>query len=114
MPYITAKVNTQVTAEQELALKTRLGKAIEFFPGKSEEWLMVHFQDNQRLWFKGDCTNPCAYVEVSLFGTLDRTAAVRMTGEVCRMFEEILNIPQSQTFVKYEQSEFWGWNGNNF
>ena len=45
MPYIDAKVNVSITAEQEKELKTRLGKAIEIIPGKSESWLMIAFED---------------------------------------------------------------------
>ena len=38
MPFINSKISTSVSAEQEQALKTRLGQAISIVPGKSENW----------------------------------------------------------------------------
>lgn len=36
MPFITAKVSTPITKEQETELKTRLGQAIELVPGNPD------------------------------------------------------------------------------
>lgn len=53
MPFITAKVSTPLTKEQEIEIKTKLGQAIELVPGKSEEYLLLKFEDNCRLWLRG-------------------------------------------------------------
>ena len=39
MPFININTNVSVSKAQETAVKTRLGKAIELIPGKSESWL---------------------------------------------------------------------------
>ena len=49
MPFINSKISTSVSAEQEQALKTRLGQAISIVPGKSENWLMLGFEPNYNL-----------------------------------------------------------------
>ena len=54
MPFINSKISTSVSAEQEQALKTRLGQAISIVPGKSENWLMLGFEPNYNLYFRGD------------------------------------------------------------
>lgn len=41
MPFIISRVSTPITKEQETELKSRLGKAIELVPGKSEEYLLL-------------------------------------------------------------------------
>lgn len=114
MPYIETKVSTKISSEQEKILKERLGKAIENFPGKSENWLMLNFEDNCRIYFKGDNRLPSAFVEVKIFGKVDPSAAEKMTKDICSMLEEILEIPQSRTYVKYEGTDTWGWNGSDF
>lgn len=68
MPFIEAKTNQKISSEQERKLKERLGKAIETIPGKSESWLMLNFQDECRLYFKGDGETPAAFVEIKIFG----------------------------------------------
>ena len=53
MPFIKAKVSCQISEEQEIELKAGIGKAIELVPGKSEESLLLEFEDNCRLWLRG-------------------------------------------------------------
>ena len=53
MPFINSKISTPISIEQEQALKTRLGQAISIVPGKSESWLMLGFEPNYNLYFRG-------------------------------------------------------------
>ena len=53
MPFINSKVSVALTDTQKEELKTELGKAITLIPGKSESWLMLGFEDNYSLYFKG-------------------------------------------------------------
>jgi len=54
VPFINSKVNVALSEEEKTALKTKLGQAISLIPGKSESWLMVGFEDNCSLYFKGN------------------------------------------------------------
>lgn len=114
MPYIETKVSTSIIAEQEKLLKEKLGVAIENFPGKTERWLMLNFEENCRLWFMGNQDAPTAYVEVKLLGEVKPEAAEKMTADVCAIMEDVLHIPMDRTYVKYESVNTWGWNGSNF
>lgn len=68
MPFIISRTNCPIGREQEVQLKTRLGKAIELVPGKSEEYLMLGFEDNCRLWLRGDDSRPMVYIEAAIWG----------------------------------------------
>lgn len=114
MPIINVKLNTHLSQYKETALKTRLGEAIATFPGKSEYWLMIDFADNCRLWFRGYNNFPIAMVEIKLFGGADEETCSRMTKLVCDIFHEELNISPDHIYVKYEFTDRWGWNGENF
>lgn len=114
MPMIQTKTSIAITNQQELMLKSELGKAIAIFPGKSEQWLMLSFEDNCRMYFKGDNSQPLAYIEVNVFGKIDSSAADRFTSKVCEIFDTVLGIAPSNVYVKYEEIDTWGWNGGNF
>ncbi|MDD6137225.1 MAG: phenylpyruvate tautomerase MIF-related protein [Lachnospiraceae bacterium] len=114
MPFINSKISTDITPEQETTVKELLGQAISVIPGKSESWLMVGFEPNYKLYFKGDNSEPTAFVEVSVFGTENRQAFNMLTAKICEIFKQVLNIPQERVYVKYEATGNWGWNGGNF
>jgi phenylpyruvate tautomerase PptA (4-oxalocrotonate tautomerase family) len=114
MPYIDSKVSVSISKEKEMELKTRLGKAIECIPGKSESWLMTGFQDNYHLYFRGDDSEPMAFVEVKILGAENKEAFNKLTGEIATIFNDVLGIAKDHIYVKYEAVANWGWNGANF
>ncbi|MFA9398650.1 MAG: phenylpyruvate tautomerase MIF-related protein [Clostridiaceae bacterium] len=114
MPYIDSKVSIEISSKQEMELKKRLGQAIGIIPGKSENWLMVGFQDNYHLYFGGDNKEPIAFVEVKVFGKENPIAFNALTAEITNIFNEVLNIAKDHIYVKYEAVSNWGWNGENF
>ena len=114
MPFIDSKVSVTMSKEQETELKTRLGKAISLIPGKSESWLMTGFQDNYHLYFRGDNSKPTAFVEVKVYGKENPKAFDALTGEICKIFGDVLNISADHIYIKYEAVSNWGWNGGNF
>lgn len=114
MPYISTKTNVKLSKDQSEAIKTKLGKAIELLPGKSENWLMVAFEDESNLYFKGKNDKPLAFVEVKLFGKASRDAYNHLTREITNILRDELNIQPDCIYVKYEEVSNWGWNGSNF
>ena len=113
MPFINSKISTSVSAEQEQALKTRLGQAISIVPGKSENWLMLGFESNYNLYFRGDNSEPLAMVDVSVFGDEDAAAFSALTAEICKIFDEVMGIAPDHVYVKYQTVKYWGWNSDN-
>ena len=111
---ISTKTTTQITAEQELILKEKLGKAIEILPGKTETWLMLGFEENCKLWFRGDNSKPLAYVEVSALGKISPDSAKKLTAEICDILKTVLGIEGDGVYVKYEETDKWGFDGGNF
>lgn len=113
MPFINSKVSVSISEEQEKELKNRLGQAIAIVPGKSEAWLMTGFEDNYHLYFRGDNSQPIAYIEVKIYGDENPTAFDALTTEITKIFNEVLGIAPDHIYVKYEAVKNWGWNGNN-
>lgn len=113
MPFINTKTTVSISKEAEKELKTKLGKAIACL-GKGEQWLMLHFEDNCRMWFKGDSGKELAFVDIALFGKASDAQYDKMTGTVCDIISETLKISPDCIYVKYEEVAHWGYNGFNF
>lgn len=114
MPYIRTTVSKELTPENIESIKAKLGQAIALIPGKTESWLMLAFEDKMNMYFKGDCSEDYAYVEVSLFGTTSDAAYDRLTAAISEIINEELGIDRANVYIKYEETNHWGWNGTNF
>ena len=114
MPFIISRVNRSISREQEVELKARMGKAIELVPGKSEEYLLLGFEDNCRLWLRGDDSDPIAYIEANIFGNEEHLGYDAFTAEVTMTFHEVLDIAPENVYINYTDIPDWGASGRNF
>lgn len=114
MPYILTKTTVSISSEKRETIKKKLGKAIELIPGKSESWLMLAFEDNCSMYFKGSNEKPLAFLEVKIFGKASSDAYDRLTKAITEIISEELGIRPEGIYVKYEEVSTWGWNGSNF
>lgn len=114
MPCIQTITNVKIPKEKEETIKVKFGKAIELIPGKSENWLMVTFQDECSMYFKGSARDVMALVEVKLFGKASSKAYDSLTETITSILQAELGIEPPQIYVKYEEVEHWGFNGRNF
>lgn len=114
MPFISTKVNIKLSPENIDSLKREFGQAISILPGKSENYLMLSFEDNCTLFFRGSSESPIAFVEVKLFGRASANSYEKLTQKLTSILNDVLNIPPANIYIKYEETEYWGWNGANF
>lgn len=114
MPFINSKVSTKVTKEQENEIKTMLAKAAQEVLGKGENWLMVGIEPECILYFRGDDSQPAAFVDVSIYGGENKQAFSTFTGRVCDILNQVLGISPDRVYVKYYATSNWGWNSSNF
>ena len=114
MPFIDSRISVKASAEQKEELKKRLGQAIAIIPGKSESWLMVNIQDEQTMYFRGDNSDPIAFICVNIYGSANPAAFEKMTAELTKIYGELFNVAPDHMYVKYAASTDWGWNGSNF
>ena len=113
MPFIQVSTNREVSLEKEEKIKTALGKAITLIPGKSETWLMVNIRGDENLYFQGK-KDPCAFVEVKLYGGENAKAFSELTSEVTSLLSSTLGIEQQRIYVSYFTTHHWGYSGSNF
>ena len=104
MPFINSKISVALTDAQEQEIKSRLGQAIT----------AIGFEPEYKLYFRGSKDQPMAMVEVSVYGSENPSAFSKLTGEICKIFEDVLGIAPDHVYVKYQAVANWGWNGGNF
>ena len=114
MPCIQTKVNVSLTDEQEKSMKKRMGEAISIIPGKSESWLMVELEGDKHMFFKGKNDRPIAFAAISSYGSVDPSSASALTAKICDILEKELGVPKDNIYVRYAETDLWGWNGRNF
>ena len=112
MPYINTIASVGINGRKQQIIKERMGKAIELIPGKSEDWLMLSFRDNVRMFFKGE-EDPCAMCQVKLYGSAQEKDYPALTAALTDIFVEELDIPMDRIYITYETIDTWGWNGGN-
>ena len=113
MPFIDSKSTLKLSDQQKEDLKRELGKAISVM-NKSENYLMVGILDGYDLFMGGKKLEKGAFISVQVLGSVDQAQSQKMTGEICRIVSEQLDIPGSNVYVNYLGYRDWGWNGGNF
>lgn len=111
MPFMKAKTSCPISKEQEIEIKSRMGKAIEYVSGKSVESLLLEFEGNCRLWLQGDNTESIAYIEGAVFGNEPHYGYDAFTTEITSIFADVLKIHPDHIYIKYEDITTWGVQG---
>lgn len=114
MPFIISRTNCGISREQELQLKSRLGKAIELVPGKSEQFLLLGFEPDSHLYLRGSDSQPIAYIEAAIWGNEAHLGYDQFTAEVTRIFHDVLGIAPENIYIRYSDIPDWGVAGQNF
>lgn len=113
MPFINAKFSSTVSPEQEIGIKTALGQAITLL-GKPERYLMVQIEDDCRLYFGGKNDEPIAFFDVSLLHSAPRSSYEALTGRLCEIAKDMMGVDGSNVYVKFEETENWGYDSFMF
>ncbi len=114
MPFINTKTNIVLCLSQKTKIKDQFGAMIGILPGKSEQWLMVGFDDKPHSLFFGGSEDPAAIVEVKVYGTIPNDRYDELTQKITNIISTNTGIGADRIYVKYSEVEHWGWSGSNF
>lgn len=113
MPFIRITTNEKIEKCQEDLIRMDLGCAIECISGKTEAWLMIEVRDEARMAFSGE-TWSCAMVEVDLFGAADPVEKNALTEQICNTVNVATGVPTDRIYVRYLETDAWGFDCKNF
>lgn len=111
MPFIVSRVNLPISAEKERELKTLMGRAIGLVPGKSEESLLLVFEENCSIYLRGESEQPVAFVEAQIFGNEEHRGYAQFTRAVTEIFHRVLGIAPGNVFLSFRDIPVWGMSG---
>ncbi|KAJ51781.1 phenylpyruvate tautomerase PptA (4-oxalocrotonate tautomerase family) [Clostridium tetanomorphum] len=114
MPYINATVSTKLSEEKRETIKAKLGEIICKIPGKSEQWLMISFNDNNSIYFRGNIKEKAAFIEVKIYGSTNRKTKNEIAKDISNVFEGELGILKDNIYLTFEEIQDWAWNGALF
>ena len=102
MPFISFTTNHKLTLRQENEITKRTGELISILPGKKEENLMLHLEDNQIMYFRGEDI-PCMMIAVKLYNKVDLNAKKEFTEKLVVMIKETTNIDVDDIYVSFDE-----------
>ena len=114
MPFINLRTTTKISEDKETVLRRELGKIITLIPGKRETWLMLEFEDECKMAFRGTADADCAMIIVELLGGASNKAYDDMTKALCELVNTELSVPMDRIYVRYAEYSHWGFAGENF
>ena len=109
MPYISFKTNHKLTLRQVNTIKSKSGELISLIPGKTEKALMIHMEDDQIMYFKGEET-PCMMIEINLYKCAEFDDKKKLTEAMIQMIHETTKIEADNIYVIFHEFDHWGLN----
>lgn len=113
MPYLQITTNIPVSDHTADVIQQQMGYAISSLKGKSEQWLAMRIEDDARMWFAGN-DDPFIMTQVAIYGSADLEDYEMLTARITDILESTLDVSPERIYVKYSETDSWGWNGRNF
>lgn len=111
MPYIQVVTSKKLQTDQKELIKNELGKAISLIPGKSEEVLMLCFQDGATLYFQGQKKENTAFVEVNLHGSAELKDKKKLVEKISEILKQQMQTEGNNLFISIPEYPNWGFRG---
>lgn len=116
MPFIQVLTNAELTRDDERKIKTALARVLEDVAKKPEQWLMVHIQGSQALFFQGSHEQRNAYMEVKYIGSFTNAVREQVVKAAAKILKEVAAVSPDRLYVHFDESggSDWGWNNSLF
>lgn len=107
MPFMDLKMSCDLTEPKELKLKEAFGTVISEISGKSEASLMIQFEDDCRMWFKGKNDLPAAFLHLLIYGNASENDKKAFSQKAIGILNQELDIPKENVYVQIDESTNW-------
>ena len=110
MPLLTISTTVKVTDKNSLLKKS--SQLISSLTKKSENFVMVKFEDCSNMFFAGS-TADCCYVELKSIGSID---SEKMSVDITEFFSNEIGVPAKRIYINFVNIEpsMWAWNKSTF
>jgi len=111
MPFINVNTTKKIDGKKRETIKKKLGELISIIPGKSEEVLMIKFDDGSCIYYSGSLKDNAAYVDIRIHGSATKEQKTELIEEVFAAFKEQLGTDEKDMFVTISEFGNWGFQG---
>lgn len=110
MPYIRLSTSKPVSAEQQIALKSELARAVELIPGKKEALLMVEIVAGQTMFYRGE-RGDFAFIDARFSGDIPFEHKKIFTEAAFKTVAEVLGLNEESVNLTFSCFSDWGTKG---
>ena len=109
MPFIHIKTSHTLSGEETNRLKDGLFDTIDIIKGKTRDMLMVHIEDGQKMFYRGE--PDATLIDVMVAGNADTEDFKKHCAAVTGLFCDITGAPSAAVYIKYGQMPICGLDG---
>lgn len=114
MPYIEAKLSTELSETQKEDLQNKLTQAVSSAFGKPSMYIMTNIETGKSLYMGANKAENGAYLSISLLGSATKQACQGLTENICALLENDFNLNGKNVYITYHPTDLWGWNSMMF
>ena len=114
MPFLKLQTSTPVPEDMREPLLAGLSQIISESIGQPEKYVMVTVETDPVMM--NSKVGQAAFVDLRSIGGLNREVNNQITGELCALLGEKLEIPQDRVYINFTDiaRSNWDWNGKTF
>ncbi|KHO62013.1 4-oxalocrotonate tautomerase [Thermoanaerobacter sp. YS13] len=116
MPIVNLITKEKIASENKEVLKKEFADVMYEVAGKSENWLMVRFTEEEDIFFQGQPLVKGGIVEIKLVGKLQRGQKEEISKRICDVLNKVLGYRKDSIYIVIQEIEGqnWGYNGSTF
>ncbi|MBZ4656645.1 MAG: 4-oxalocrotonate tautomerase [Thermoanaerobacter sp.] len=116
MPIVNLITKEKIASEKKEILKKEFADVMYEVAGKSENWLMVRFTEEEDIFFHGQPLEEGGIVEIKLVGKLQRGQKEEISKRICDVLNKVLGYGKDSIYIVIQEIEGqnWGYNGSTF
>ncbi|ADH60481.1 4-oxalocrotonate tautomerase [Thermoanaerobacter mathranii subsp. mathranii str. A3] len=116
MPIVNLITKEKIVPENKEVLKKEFADVMYEVAGKSENWLMVRFTEEEDIFFHGQPLEEGGIVEIKLVGKLQRGQKEEISKRICDVLNKVLGYRKDNIYIVIQEVEGqnWGYNGVTF
>ena len=108
MPYIRISTTKKLNDEQQAALVSGLGKAIEVIPGKDGRGLIVDMEDGKTMYSGGVKQDNLVFADVRYYSNFEYHIKKNFTVAVFDAISKVLGTAKDKMFLTITEYNNWG------
>ena len=109
MPFIHIKTSHKLDEGQINLLKDKIFDTIDIIKGKTRDMLMVHLEDNQKMFYQGK--NDATLIDVMVAGKADTEDFIKHCEVITKIFCDVSGARSKTVYIKYGQMPYCGIDG---